>query len=86
MWLRWAHFFLFTLALAEAYLNRPSPVPPTIDEEDEDGLAKYRVIHRDGGYKLLSRIFGCISVFVYQGTVFYAQMVLAEELVDCTKD
>ena len=82
--LRWAHFFLFALSMAEAWMNRPSPIPPTIDEEDDDGLAKHRIMHRDGSYKLLSRIFACIAVFVYQGTVFYAQMVLADTLVDCT--
>ena len=43
-----------------------------------------KIHHRDGGYKLFSRICATISVFVYQGAVFYAQMVLADEIMDCT--
>ena len=39
------------------------------------------VIHRDGGCKLFARILATLSVFIYQGTVFYAQLSLANELL-----
>lgn len=39
--------------------------------------------HRDGQWKIFSRILATISVFAYQGTVFYAQLVLGNSLVSC---
>ena len=43
-----------------------------------------KMTHRDGSCKLLARILSTISVFVYQGAVFFAQMTLADALVDCS--
>ena len=87
--LRWGHFILFTLAIIEAFANNPSDIPSLEEsadkeknEEDEE-LTKYKIYHRDGSWKLLSRILATISVFVYQGAVFYAQKVLADEIVTC---
>ena len=87
--LRWGHFILFSLAAIEAYANSPSDIPDMEkkDEEELDAeateLEKYKIYHRDGSWKLFSRVCGTISVFVYQGAVFYAQKVLADELVEC---
>ena len=85
--LRWAHLTLIILAACQSALNRPSKIPEIEDNfgEDEDGekervLAKTKVIHRDGSYKLFSRVLASVQVFVYQGAVFYAQMTLANAL------
>ena len=43
-----------------------------------------KIQHRDGDWKLFSRICATISVFAYQGTVFYAQLVLGHSLIDCS--
>ena len=83
--LRWAHFVIFTLAILQMVLNWASPIESKVKkieqaadvEEQDKRLLTMKVVHRDGGKKLMSRIFATISVFAYQGTVFYAQMVLA---------
>ena len=86
--LRWAHFILFVLAIFSAMLEKPSKIPaPDADtekgaDEDED-RTRLKIYHRDGSKKLFSRILSTISVFIYQGSVFYAQMVLANQLIDC---
>lgn len=76
MMLRWAHFILFTLAMLEQLMNRNSDIPdteiePTLDESQRR-VAELKVEHRDSSRKLFARILGTISVFVYQGTVFFA--------------
>ena len=43
-------------------------------------------MHRDGSWRVLSRILYTIAVFLYQGTVFLAQKVLFEQLVLCPAD
>ena len=77
--LRWGHFFLFALAAIGHFCQKNSPVP-SIEEQEGPGLDRegkmVRIIHRDGSKKLFARILSIISVFLYQGTVFYAQMVL----------
>ena len=47
--------------------------------EEEAKTNKTKIIHRDGSYKLFSRILASIQVFVYQGAVFFAQMTLANQ-------
>ena len=42
-----------------------------------------RIANRDGSWKLFSRICNTLSVFIYQGTVFYAQLVLADAVFSC---
>jgi hypothetical protein len=42
--------------------------------------------HRDGQWKIFSRICATISVFAYQGTVFYAQLVLGHALINCPEN
>ena len=49
-------------------------------------IANDKLYHRDGSKKLFARVLATFAVFIYQGTVFYAQMVLADELLDCTGD
>jgi|Transcript_6940 hypothetical protein len=83
--LRWAHFTLIFLAIIQSFVNRPSTVPEVVELgpeaiEDERELEKSKVIHRDGSFKLFSRMLATLSVFVYQGAVFFAQMVLAKDL------
>ena len=45
--------------------------------------ANLKVVHRDSSWKLCSRNCSTISVFLYQGSVFYAQCVLANEMYIC---
>ena len=84
---RWGHFILFTFAIIEGIANRPSEIPDAKDSDAEsklqDSHASLKVLHRDGSWKLFSRILSTLSVFIYQGTVFYAQMVLATEMINC---
>ena len=74
--LRWAHFWLFMLAILEEWLQMPSPTPPKSSVEYNDSkqqeMDKMKVHHRDGGFKLFSRVCATVSVFVYQGAVFFA--------------
>lgn len=79
--LRWGHFVLFALATIEYILERPSTIKEAQNDEDDKKLALFKVINRDGTLKLTSRILSSISVFIYQGTVFYAQMVLISTLM-----
>lgn len=85
--LRWGHFILFTLSMIEGWISLPSAIneESVADTEavaDEDKkLATVKVIHRDGHKKLIARILATISVFIYQGNVFYAQLVLAKGLL-----
>lgn len=65
--LRWAHFTIIILASCQAALNKPSKIPEIEDNfgEGEDGekariLAKTKVIHRDGSYKLFSRVLASV--------------------------
>ena len=39
---------------------------------------KAQVEHRDGGWRVFSRLLYTFAVFLYQGTVFLAQKVLFE--------
>ena len=88
--LRWGHFFLFTLALIQGFLdNWKSPIKKVENPDDEDSVAEevnmlLRVVHRDGTKKLFARVLATVSVFGYQGIVFYAQLALANGLIDCS--
>ena len=44
---------------------------------------KAQMEHRDGSWRIFSRILYTLAVFLYQGTVFLAQKVLFEQLVIC---
>lgn len=80
--LRWSHFILFTLAMIESYCNMPSKFTDqasefdteqsAADSEQEKFKEQMKLYHRDGSWKLFSRILSSISVFVYQGAVFNA--------------
>ena len=86
--LRWGHFILFTLSMLEYWANSATDVPDKADEDAEANqdkdqhLENVKLIHRDGSRKLFARILATLSVFVYQGTVFYAQMQLANNLLE----
>ena len=91
--LRWAHCILFMLATLQGFLDYPSDIEKAEQKtegeelnEDEKEKAKWEVEHRDGYKKLFSRLCATVSVFLYQGSVFFAQMVLADNLIDCTSD
>ena len=66
----------------------PSNDPDATDKKDplQAFKEKAQVEHRDGGWRVFSRILFTIAVFLYQGTVFLAQKVLFEELVLCPAD
>lgn len=90
--LRWGHFALFMLAIFEEIASRPSNIPDIksndIEKKDEAEEEKQalRIANRDGSWKLFSRICNTLSVFIYQGTVFYAQMTLADAIFNCSND
>ena len=89
--LRWGHFILVVFSLIEIVLTRPSAIPPKSEAEieappteEEKEMANDKLYHRDGSKKLFARILETCAVFIYQGAIFYAQMVLADELIDCS--
>ena len=89
--LRWGHFLLFTLAAVEFWCNRPSAIDKLEDDDNEaqvveDSFGFLKVVHRDGSWKLFARVCATLSVFAYQGSVFFAQLVLANELMSCCAD
>ena len=72
--LRWAHFILIILAAIQSFVNKPSKIPDVddgpLDENDDEAkenreLEKTKIIHRDGSYKLFSRILASLQVFIY---------------------
>lgn len=90
--LRWSHFILFTLAMIETYFTTPSKIKDKEDSPDfENGTeseadqtkATLKMYHRDGSWKLMARVLSSFSVFVYQGSVFNAQMVLYDDMFRC---
>ena len=86
--LRWAHFVLFSLAIINSILSYPSYIPEealeTQSSEENDADRKLlEVEHRDGNWRMLTRIIDTMSMLIYQGVVFYAQLVLAAEIITC---
>ena len=73
--LRWAHFLLFTLALFSIYSTKDSAIPESdlneFSTHDEKVIESMRVRHRDSVWKLFGRVCDTISVFCYQGAIFY---------------
>ena len=72
----------------EIYAKRASPVPEqnenVVDENQEAReRAAIKYEHRDGAWKLFSRICSTTSVFCYQAAIFYAQLILAQYLITC---
>ena len=49
-------------------------------------MDQLKIANRDGSWKLFSRICNTLSVFIYQGTVFFAQMTLADQIFNCESD
>ena len=77
--LRWVHLIVFVISIVSGWADRPSNLPIDANLE-EDGQAKdsiNRVLHRDSKWRTFSRFCDCISVFLYQGSVFFAQWTLA---------
>lgn len=77
--------------MLEKLFTRPSSIPPKKEEEleaplteEQREMADNKLYHRDGNKKLFARILQTCAVFIYQGTIFYAQMVLTDELIDCS--
>ena len=89
--LRWGHLILVVLSILEKILTRPSAIPPKKEEEleapltpEDKEMVDNKLYHRDGHKKLFARILQTIAVFTYQGTIFYAMMILTDELIDCS--
>ena len=78
--LRWAHCILFTLAIFSFYAKIESDIKVVdLDGDgklsaDEVKQAEVERRHRDGVWKLFNRFADTISVFMYQGAVFYVQL------------
>ena len=81
--LRWAHFLLFALAILTIFATKDSDIPnkETDEKSSEEEIAREQmeIIHRDSVWKLLGRICDTISVFSYQGAIFYVQMSVYKE-------
>ena len=76
--LRWGHFILLVFSMMQAAINQPSTIPEQKEEENEElteeekQIAKTKIIHRDGAWKLLSRLMDTLAVIIYHGAVFEA--------------
>jgi len=46
--------------------------PEVSENTDAQEMKRIRVSHRDGSWKIFGRLCNTMSVFFYQGTVFYA--------------
>lgn len=73
--LRWVHLAVFLIGILNEYLKMASPIKEEAEdadgEEQDTKLKNMKVVHRDGGKRLISRVLATIEVFAYQGTVFY---------------
>ena len=73
--LRWSHCLLFSLACVSTWAKMDSD----LDEKDQSikmsmedvAFEKAKSRHRDGVFKLAGRVFDTISVFTYQGAIFF---------------
>lgn len=78
--LRWAHLSLFLLSLVGIYSSFDSEIPEKETDAkstvEEVKFEELRSRHRDSVWKLTSRICDTISVFGYQGTIFFVQMTV----------
>ena len=58
------------------YANQHSEIPDRDRDAEAQNLdpevERHRIYHRDGTWKIFARICATISVFCYQGVVFYA--------------
>ena len=87
--LRWSHFALFSLALFSFLGNIDSEIKP-IDENKDGKIDQYEIAsaelrrrNRDSVWKIMSRILDTISVFLYQGAVFYVQLNVYKNQQNC---
>ena len=85
--LRWAHFLLFSLAMLNIFLTKDSEIPAkttddnsTVEEQEREQM---EITHRDSVWKLFGRICDTISVFCYQGAIFFVQMSVYKEQYTC---
>ena len=76
-YMRWIHLVIFGLALISGWADRPSNLPEAKEDDKEDKHHLSKILHRDSKYRTFSRFLDTISVFLYQGSVFYAQWTLA---------
>lgn len=85
--LRWAHFLLFTLAILTIFATKDSEIPnsETDEKSSEEEVAREQmeIIHRDSVWKLFGRVCDTISVFCYQGAIFFVQMSVYKEQFSC---
>lgn len=86
--LRWSHFTLFVLAMQSAFANRDSGLPLEEDSDkkatkEEIQLSKEKTRHRDGMWKIYSRVCDTLSVFFYSAVIFYVQMTVYNVQLKC---
>ena len=82
--LRWGHFVQIMLSAYIFYAERDSLFSEEAYSDDKSAFENLKIrakpaqkaLHRDGSWKLSARVAKTFSVFVYQGTVFYAQKAL----------
>ena len=89
--LRWSHFTLFTLAMLSGFANIDSKMDFEEDKsvestKEEVRLQKEKLRHRDGVWKIGSRICDTLSVFFYSSVIFYVQMSVYNNQTICDSD
>ena len=85
--LRWSHFLLFTLALCSIFATKDSEIPLAEPDqkatEEEVARERMEIEHRDSVWKLFGRVCDTISVFCYQGAIFFVQMSVFKGQFSC---
>mmetsp|Transcript_9656 Transcript_9656/g.11887 ORF Transcript_9656/g.11887 Transcript_9656/m.11887 type:complete len:268 (-) Transcript_9656:1415-2218(-) len=87
--LRWGHFGILFLSIISGYCAIDSSINP--EDENKNGKIDYEEVasaelrrrHRDSIWKISARVFDTISVFFYQGAVFYVQLNVYENQSIC---
>ena len=83
--LRWVHLTVFFISIISGWADRPSNLQDDVKTHEEDEAGKVekpkneinKILHRDSRWRTFSRFLDTVSVFLYQGSVFFAQWTLA---------
>ena len=69
--IRYGHLGLIVLNMIQAFLMRPSHIPT----DKKKSLRE--ILHRDDTNEMIASTLNIISVFIYQGIVFFVQLSLS---------
>ena len=75
--LRWVHFAVFFISILSGWADTPSQLLTENYNKGEDEKRKLNeILHRDSKWRTFSKFLDTLSLFMYQGSVFFAQWTL----------